>query len=211
MAPNLRTIFRPLLDELGIPETEFWEIERVGRMANLFEAGRTGPGGGTPATPQAVVMIVISLLAGLTKRDGARNAHFYAQQKYHGPIDDQDLDRLMEGKPSHVLTEEGKRMYLPSQPISGESCGLTGATTFGEALTSLLANPLQCSRIVGVSIVHSLQMARIDYRREPQVDYVSVFGAGTFRLHSVLLTTTTTIRNPFFVHLARRFASANEP
>ena len=55
--PNMRAVFRPLLDLLFLEETELWEYERAGRTFGIFETGRTGPGGGTTATPESVTVM----------------------------------------------------------------------------------------------------------------------------------------------------------
>lgn len=84
MTVNIRSVFRPLLADLDMSVSEFNELERVGRAYGLFETGRSGPGGGTPATLKSVSLVLIALMAGTTKRNGARLALEY----FNAPADD---------------------------------------------------------------------------------------------------------------------------
>jgi hypothetical protein len=80
---NIRSVFRPLLADLDMSESEFNELERAGRAYGLFETGRSGPGGGTPANLKSVTLVLIALMAGTTKRNGARLALEY----FNAPAD----------------------------------------------------------------------------------------------------------------------------
>jgi hypothetical protein len=178
MSVNLRGVFRPLLEQLGLPETEFWEIERACRTAGLFSATRPGPGGGTMATQQSIVLTVTVLLAGgLTKREGARRAQYYV------------------------------RTVFRRQP-GLSSCPKTGATDFGEALRKILYDFRVAALVIDVTIVHDLLLARIRFRASGDAaadrrDIISEFTGGP-RNDTRLRTTATTIQNPFFSNLARQ-------
>lgn len=200
MSTTLRAVFRPVLDELGLPETEFGEVERACRMEGLLEAGRTGPGGGTPATMRTVTMMVIALLAGITKRDGARLAPFYAEARFR------DADQENKAELAAALGHPPQ-----TKPIAA-TCSVTGAATFGKGLEWLLGNPFRAAQIAEVSIIHTLRVAQISWTPVPSYprakggeappSLTSIFGgAGE---EEILRVTTTTIRNPFFSHLASR-------
>ena len=186
MPTNLRTLFRPLLDEIGLPEHEYWEIERVGRVAGIFPVGKTGPGGGTPATTRAVTMAVIALMAGLTKRDGARLAPHYAAAPYRN-FDAEDTNAISmkwSGRDSH---------------LTNVMCAVTKKATFGDALEAALSSWMEIA-ISDVQINHDLQLATINFDGGK-----SQFGRGVAG-DEPLRYTITTIQAPFWAHLAARMA-----
>ena len=192
MAENLRAVFKPLLEELDLTETEFWEIERAGRLAGIFKIGRTGPGGGTPATLEVVVLAVIALLAGLTKRDGARLASYYASANYR------DCDIDAKNKLSQSVGD--------GSIYSGRTkCGLTGAITFGQALEWVLYSPIHAARIVEVRIIHNFRLAQIEFRPENPTknsqNFISDFSHDDIR-EGLVRATITSIQFPFFTQMA---------
>lgn len=67
-----RVFYRLASSDFSFSENELYDLERQLRLDGLLKSGRPGPGGGTPATPETIAMLLIALLATDTKR-GAGN------------------------------------------------------------------------------------------------------------------------------------------
>lgn len=86
MRLSIRTIFRPLLPELGMPETEFYELERAARAAGVFDLAST-----RWAKQENVLSTIILLMAGTEKRESARCVEEYRHLPLIGWERDYDL------------------------------------------------------------------------------------------------------------------------
>ncbi|KAA0578990.1 hypothetical protein FZ983_16830 [Azospirillum sp. B21] len=97
---------------------ELYDWERAIRDDGQFSGARSGPGGGTPATPENVSLFLIALLGSSTKRNAGR------------------LASVFKIGASYVLPDANSR-----HDHYKESCPLTGQRTLGDTLTVLLALP----------------------------------------------------------------------
>lgn len=122
---NLRTLYaHGMAEALNMTPHELYDWERAVKDDGMFTGTRSGPGGGTPATPQNVTLLLLAILGSLTKRNaGARAKVFGMGASYIQPGNN--------SRDHHY----------------GESCPLTGQRTIADALAVLLALPAKASDI----------------------------------------------------------------
>jgi len=124
---RLRQLYDELGDTLlGHSPADLYELQRELQHLPSFPKGRPGPGGGAEATPEAVAVVIVALLAG-----GAR--------------------RRTRQRTPHVMSlpvcESGDASGGAPNRATAEPCRLTAATTFGDAMREALADPSLAERI----------------------------------------------------------------
>ncbi|MGI9342586.1 MAG: hypothetical protein ACR2QV_07025 [Gammaproteobacteria bacterium] len=159
---------RQLYDEfgetlLGHSATDLYELQRELQHVPRFPKGRPGPGGGAEATPEAVAVVVVALLAGgARRRTRQRTPHMMAL-----PICSGDASgSAAGGKPA-------------------ETCGLTSAATFGDAMREALADSSLAERIRQVIVCRDWSEAAIAWVDDGEVLRESRFADAAGDLRSI--------------------------
>ena len=155
-----REFYRLASPHFGVSENELLDVERELRRDGLLKSGRPGPGGGTPATPETIAMLLVALLTTETRR-GAGNA----------------------SKPYGLL----QPMDGGACKLTGASCFVEALATIlaspDTAETAIGAN------VIEVEVVRNLNVAEIKYRDGDEVR-VSKFGVNTVDVPPILLKAT---------------------
>ncbi|MFD1623899.1 hypothetical protein [Azospirillum griseum] len=127
---NLRNLYaQGMAEALNMTLHELYDWERAIRDDGQFSGGRSGPGGGTPATPGNVALLLSAILGSPTKRNAGRIAKTLNLGAMYISPNQQSRDAFGEQK-----------------------CPLTGQSYFGEALTVLLALPQKARDIDRIEV-----------------------------------------------------------
>jgi hypothetical protein len=122
---NLRTLYaHGMAEALNMTPHELYDWERAIKDDGQFSGTRSGPGGGTPATPQNVTLLLLAILGSSTKRNAGRRAKVFGiGATYIPPRGNSRADHY------------------------AASCPLTGQNTINDTLAVLLALPAKASDI----------------------------------------------------------------
>lgn len=125
---------------LGQSAADLYELQRELQHVHGFPKGRPGPGGGAEATPEAVAVVIVALLAGgPRRRTRQRTPHVMALP----------------------ICASGGASGSAANRTQAETCGLTSATTFGDAMREALADSSLAERIRQVIVCRDWSEAAI--------------------------------------------------
>ncbi len=144
----------------GIGEIELLDLERELRRDGLLKSGRPGPGGGTPATPETIAVLLVALLVGIETRRGI-------------------------GHVSEVFGLFPLRVGGTCQ-LTGASCFIEAlATILASPETGESPETGAAAHVIRVEVVRNLNVATIEYFDGDEVR-VSKFGVNTVDVPPIL-------------------------
>jgi hypothetical protein len=133
---SLKALLPRLAEALGMTPAALYERQRSLVLGGLLEcAPGKGPGSGVRGTPEALATLLVSVLSSQQWADSA------------------SVTKVM---------AEAFALPLDGLPSGAGTCPLTGAGTFRDAVTRVLADPSLLERVDSIS-VHSIGQAWISY------------------------------------------------